>query len=65
MYGEEDLWVRDSDLGVDSWVSTSEVSGPFARRLLPSRAGGWRELTGDRGTRTEVKDLAVGTCAGI
>lgn len=46
--GEEDLWIKDHDLRVDFWVPTSEMSGSFfVRYLLPSRNGGWRELTGD------------------
>lgn len=47
--GEEDLWVKDPDLGVDFWVPASEMSGSFVRYLLPSRDGGWREPTGDMG----------------
>lgn len=49
------------DFGVDSWV---EMSGSFLRYLLPSRGSGG-EPTGDMGTWAEVKDLAVGACAGI
>lgn len=65
MDGKEDLWIKDPDLGVDSLVSASEMSGSFVSYLLPSRDGGWRELPGDVGARAEVRDAAVGACAGI
>lgn len=65
--GEEDVWVKDPDLGVDFWVPMAETSGSSVRCLLPSRDGGWREPTGDMGTsRAEGHGsggMAVGACA--